>query len=495
MAINTDLFDLIQSLTRTEKAYFKKFAYKKDKAKDNPYLQLFDAIDRQKEYDEEKLVKKFRKEKFVKQFSVAKNYLLNLIVSSLADYDSNKNNRNRLLQMLREIRALKDRGATDLAQKRIDAAVKLAEKYQDDWVLYELYIMSVVLMPLKNSTKRFEFYEKAQKTVSTLQNREDYRKIYGRYLQLTNRVSKVREEQNKQDWETLMQHPLLQDVTKSITFSTQYQFYEIWTNYHLHFKNREAAYRQMQKQVELFDQNPIYIETKAIIYLMTLNNLMFIQGMFNKHSELEETSKLILQKRKEKFLAPIAQIRPNIFYTLEGTLLAYYLELKDYQKAYEMIPKVRACNPQIFEHEKDRTFRNRFNMAVAYFYRKEYDAALDEVNELLDFKELDRESPDIGSFARILDLLIHFELGNNLLIEYTSRSAYRFLYKHKKLYRVESILLTFFKHLSKINDASKLQEAFRDLHIELVELQKNPYEVGAFSYFHFLDWVSDKLKH
>lgn len=493
MATNTDLFDLIQSLTRTEKAYFKKFAYKKDNAKDNPYLQLFDAIDRQKEYDEEKLLKKFRKEKFVKQFSVAKNYLLNLIVSSLADYDSNKNHRTRLLQMLREIQALKDRGATDLAQKRIDAAIKLAEKHQDEWVLYDLYTSYIVLLPIDDSGNRFDLYQKVQKSLEALQNQEDYRQIYGSYLQLLNLGINVREEKSQQKWNDFVQHPLLQDVSKAVTFTTRYQFYEIWTGYHLKLNNTEAVYEQMQKQIALFEENPIYIEVKPIIYLMTFNNLMFIEAMLGKHREFEATAKLIRKKRKEKILKSVAKTRPNIFYTLEGTLLAYYLEVKDYEKAYQLIPDIRAANPEIFEHEKDRVFRNRFNIAVTYFYRKEYEAALDEINELLSCKGLDKESPDMGSFARILDLLIHFELDNDLLIEYTSRSAYRYLYKNKRLYQVENILLTFFKHLSKINDASKLQAAFGKLYEELQELKQDPYESNAFAYFHFLDWVEDKL--
>lgn len=494
MATNTDLFDLIQSLTRTEKAYFKKFAYKNDNAKDNPYLRLFDAIDRQKAYKEEKLLKKFSKEKFVKQFSVAKNYLLNLIVSSLADYDTNKNNRNRLLQMLREIRALKDRGAISLAQKRIETALKLAEKYHDDWCLYELHIMSVVLLPLKSSIDRFDRYQKAQENLNALQNMEDYRKLYGRLIDLQKRGSSVRAAENQQDWKALVHDPLLQDASKAITFATRYQFHEIWTNYHLRLNNKEAVYEEMQKQVELFGEHTIYIETKPIIYLMTLNNLLFIQATLNKHEAVEATATLIREKRREKILEPVAQIRPNIFYTLEGTLLVYYLKVKNYDKAYRMISEVRACHAEIFEHEKDRVFRNRFNLAVIHFYKKEYEAALDEVNELLGFKELDEESPDIGSFVRILDLLIHFELNNDLLIEYTSRSAYRYLYKRQKLYQVEKNVLTFFKHLSKINDRASLQTAFEKLQTELLELQKDPYEAKAFSYFHFLDWVGEKLR-
>ena len=72
MATSNALFDLIKSLTPNEKSYFKKNAYKQEKGGKNPYLQLFDAIDKQAEYDESKLLRKFAKHKMSKQFSTAK---------------------------------------------------------------------------------------------------------------------------------------------------------------------------------------------------------------------------------------------------------------------------------------------------------------------------------------------------------------------------------------------------------------------------------------
>ena len=494
MPYNTELYDLIQSLNRTEKAYFKKFAYKKDSAKSNPYLQLFDAIDKQKEYDEDKLLKKFRNERFAKQFSVAKNYLLNLIASSLADYDTQKTPRNRLLQLMREIRALKERGAIELAKKRIESAIKLAEKYGDDWILYNLYTSYLILLPLQDSDSRHQLYQTIQEKIDSLQNLEAFRKLYGELLRLTNEGISVREGESEQGWHQLVGHPLLQDYDKALNFTTRYQFHEIWLNYHIRLNQSQKIYDRIKQLVQLFDDAPTAIEQKPSIYLMTINNLMFIEAELGKTEELQKTITLIQQKRKEKVLASVEQTSPHIFYTLEVTLLAYYIETKAYQKAYEIIPPIRACLDKIFALEKDRAFRAQYNIALALFYLGKYGEALEEVNDLLMKKELDKKSPDIGAFTRILDLIIHFELDNDLLIEYTSRSAYRYLYRNKRLYKLENVLLTFFKRLSKINDASSLQSAFADLKVELVRLKKEPYESDAFRYFHFLDWVESKLE-
>ncbi len=66
------LFQLIKSLSITEKGYVKKY---RAKNRTNPsYLQLFAAIDKQENYDEDQIKNIFKDESFIKQLSVAKNY-------------------------------------------------------------------------------------------------------------------------------------------------------------------------------------------------------------------------------------------------------------------------------------------------------------------------------------------------------------------------------------------------------------------------------------
>ena len=75
------LFQPIKSLSSSEKGYVKKYCTKNEAGA--AYLKPLDAIDKQEKYDEDALKKKFRKEKFVNQLSVAKNYLIKAILKSL----------------------------------------------------------------------------------------------------------------------------------------------------------------------------------------------------------------------------------------------------------------------------------------------------------------------------------------------------------------------------------------------------------------------------
>ncbi len=136
MAQNTDLFDLIKSMTTAEKSYFKRYGYKQqstDKdSKSNPYMKLFDAIDKQEEYNEDKLLKQFAKEKFVKNFSATKNYLFSMVLDSLLACNEGKNSLDQLLQQLREINLLLQKGLPLICLKKIEAAQKKAT-YLELW--------------------------------------------------------------------------------------------------------------------------------------------------------------------------------------------------------------------------------------------------------------------------------------------------------------------------------------------------------------------------
>ena len=70
-----ELFLLIKALTPSEKRYFKVEVVAREKGANTAYFKLFDAIDRQEEYDEEELLRKHADEKFARHFAMAKKYL------------------------------------------------------------------------------------------------------------------------------------------------------------------------------------------------------------------------------------------------------------------------------------------------------------------------------------------------------------------------------------------------------------------------------------
>ncbi len=119
------LFALIKSLNSTEKAYFKKFVGADENSN---YLKLFDAINSLPDYDEEKILKKFRGEKFGKNLSVSKSYLFELIMDSLRSYHRNRSFTLKAENMLGNLRILQEKGLTEIFEKQLEKAKEFAEK-------------------------------------------------------------------------------------------------------------------------------------------------------------------------------------------------------------------------------------------------------------------------------------------------------------------------------------------------------------------------------
>ncbi|MCK6650719.1 MAG: hypothetical protein L6Q66_13770, partial [Bacteroidia bacterium] len=128
MKTTDHLFKLIKSLSKSEKGYFKKFANFHVRNEQNNYTKIFDAIDLQEEYNEKKLLHKFRNEKFVRQFAVAKNYLYEMVLESLEAY--HKNSTTEIRSMLNRIEILVDKGLHSQAKKLLRKAKDMAIEYE-----------------------------------------------------------------------------------------------------------------------------------------------------------------------------------------------------------------------------------------------------------------------------------------------------------------------------------------------------------------------------
>ena len=96
------LFDLISSLTMSEKRYFKLFSSRHVIGESNDYIHLFNAIDKQNVYSEDVL----KKASYVKNLSQEKNYLYRLVLKSLNAYHSSLNNKSRIFEFLKQVEIL-----------------------------------------------------------------------------------------------------------------------------------------------------------------------------------------------------------------------------------------------------------------------------------------------------------------------------------------------------------------------------------------------------
>src|SRR5687768_10362646 len=110
MTPSSHLFELIKSLSPSEKRHFRLYAAKHVLGGKNNYMKLFDAIAAQKQYDEGKLKRALRKEKFVRHLPYEKNYLYEMISDSLLVFRLNTGTEARLKKQLLHVAALFEKG-------------------------------------------------------------------------------------------------------------------------------------------------------------------------------------------------------------------------------------------------------------------------------------------------------------------------------------------------------------------------------------------------
>jgi hypothetical protein len=136
-----------------------------------------------------------------------------------------------------------------------------------------------------------------------------------------------------------------------------------------------------------------------------------------------------------------------------------------------------------------------YNVFYLYFGTGQYSKALKIINELLtDYQKELRY--DIQSAVRILNLMLHFELGNETVLESSALSTYRFLYKSNRLYKFENIVLNYIrKEMPMITNKKEQVESFKKLRASFEELEKDDYERKALEYFDYISWLDAKISN
>ncbi len=104
MKPSNELFDLVKSLTKSEKRFFKLSSSLQSGEKN--YLKIFDVIDKQNEYNENAIKDQFAGETFIKHFPSEKNHLYKLILKSLRSYHSDNSISSVLKQEIKNIEIL-----------------------------------------------------------------------------------------------------------------------------------------------------------------------------------------------------------------------------------------------------------------------------------------------------------------------------------------------------------------------------------------------------
>ena len=491
MKVTDDLFQLIKSLEQSEKRYFKIFASMHIKDTDNnQYLKLFDAIDKQENYDEDDIKEKFAKEKFIKQIHVAKNYLYNNILKSLRLYHSDRSKVNELMDILRDVQILYDKSLYKQCRKLLEKAKKIAYTYEKhaqilaviDW---EKTLARTSSYSNTDEAELISYYNEHNVATEKLINLNEYWNLATKAFMFRKKQGDFRDRNELKKFNSIFENELLTSEKFATSFLSKTFYYNLKGLYYLTNKDNKNLLIHCEKIVRLLEENPVLL--KEDNYIASLYNLLLVEIELKKFSDALKTINKIRSIKTDS-----STLQARIFVTSYDTEINLYMKSGEFRKGEKLVVEIdEGLVKMKSKINKESKILFAYNIAYIYFGLKKYDESLIRINEIINDKEL-KIREDIQCFARILNLLIHYELGNYDLIEYIMKSTKRYLSSKNKFNKFESITLGQIRKLisEKTEDKNYL---FIEWKKELDKISDDIMEINALEYFDLISWIDSKL--
>lgn len=495
--VSDDLFRLIKSLTKPEKGYFKKFASKNASGSKQNYILLFDAVDSMDSYDEDLLRKKLKNEAFVKQLAVYKIYLFNMILRALHMYGAYENSESKLTEMLTNIKTLESKHLYKEAMKILKKAKEMAYRYDKFKFILEILAAErhiLLLMPGKNALEKRELiYEEQNNLIKRIQDFYTQSWLCDQMTILVDQVADYKDEDSSERIKKIISHPALKDETKPLGYYSKMNFYHTHLVYSGSQNDNEKIFYYLDKEISHDEANSQFIDENPQNYIYALMNLLLYSSYAKKDKEVEKTiAKIAVQRVKFKNKIPRETELQILFHSSN-------IEMIIYEKSCNF-PKGRLKAAEI---EKDlKKYKNEVpvnlkalllvNLASFYILDGNYKCALNSLNSVLNDPALALRT-DVTEIAKILQLLIHYELGNYDLIEYLAESAHKFFKGKKRNIKLENLLIGFFKSVIKVSQEEH-KEMFGELNYKVVKTLKEIEGNSPQVYFDFISWTESKHK-
>ena len=491
-----DLMILVSSMNRAEKRHFRLFAKRNQSSENLLFIQLFDLLDRYQKFDEELVLKRLPEIK-KRQLSNIKSHLYKQLLRSLRLFHSKSMERIQLREMVDYAYVLYNKGLYRMALDQLEKSRSKAEEISDFNQLYEVleftkYIESQYVTGSiegraeELTTKASQVLDRIQKSCSfsnlSLQ-------LYSLYLKVgyvkTQRDSIFVKEFFKANLPSISYEEL--DELARIQYCQAF----VWYNHLL--QDFAWTYRYASKWVGVFLENRSLIPLFPVLYLKGLHNLL--NALYNvlRYDSFVEALKLLEAFKKEYSFANAMNIEGLYYSFFYIHQIKHHFFTGAFGEGLKLVEPIMECIDEGKYHwDEHRIMLFYYRIACLYFGSGDNDEAILYLNKVIQLKSPDYRA-DIQCFARILNLIAHFELGNERLVEYQVKSVYRFLLKSEELQEVQKEIFKFLRKTPRIRK-EELKKHFRELRNRLMYLQEDPYEKRAFLYLDIISWLDSKIE-
>jgi len=486
------LYDLIKSLSRSEKRYFRLLSQQQHESQAK-YMQLFDYLDQKENISD------LDKISFIKpsQVSNMKAHLTQKILQALRQYESGKNSEIHIREMIDYVQLLYNRGLLKQAFDILRKAYKKVAKTGNLELKLELLKWEKSLL---NQSVGSQYSESVQRVIYEVEDASSKINLINQFTNLAVKLNAIyvktgyiRNDEHFKEIQELFYKGLPNHEETELSIHEKLSLYRLYVNYYYFIEDMDKGYEYALKWLHLYDQHPDLKNSQMNDYLSAINQLMIAEYKLFRYQDF--------LKSRQRLHELNEQMQNSVNENIRNRLIKY-VYVHEFNRIFmlgkfnlgvkllkNLSPDLEAFIQRSDEHSRVILF---YKIACLYFGDSQFHKALEWLNRVQQDEKTDLRE-DIHSFAKILSLIAHYELGNMEVIDYYIRSTYRFLLKKGELHLFQKHILRFLRKLAGEFREEELIPEFKKLLNNLEPLQDIRYEKRSFIYFDIIAWLESKI--
>lgn len=492
--LSFQLFDLVANLSKSERRHFKLYAKRNLGDKDLKFLTLFDLLCKMPEYSEEKVAKKFTGLK-PNLISNIKSHLYDQIMSSLRllyrkEADIHAGELFSFAQLLYK------KGLYMQSLAQLEKARHQARMRENSVLLFEIIDFEKKIesrhITRSHSERATELIREGRELRATINQDADWLDLalilYDIYL-------KSGHTKNREEYDQLSAffEENLPEQSDKLSFLGRIYRHQCFVWYHYLVQNFPVCYRHALAWAGEFEREASFKELKPDLYMRALHNCLSALYYCNDAQRFEGIYQRLEQFTQERERSFSSNSRVQAFIYLKTHRINLHFLRGEFSKGAE---DFKGFDDELESYASRLDYHRIlifwYKIACLHFGSGDFANAVKYLNKIINSRSYNLRE-DVQCFARILNLVAQYELGNDDVIDYQIRSTYRFLLKMKDLQLVQQAVLNFLRQ-SVYMDRQDMNPHFRKLQLELEDLLHNRYEWRPLLYLDLNSWLQSKIE-
>lgn len=492
--LSDELFLLVKSLKRAEKRNFKLYVTRNTSSGDLKIIQLFDAIDDGEYFDETTFLKKYPAIN-KQQLPNLKAHLYKQVLASLRIMRDETNIDLQLHEQLDFARILYNKGLHVQSLKLLEKIKESAREHNQVTFLLQVLIFEKKIEGL-HITRSIE--SRAEDLAREVDEMGEKLVLIGKLSNLALRLygwyihhGHCRNQQEADEIKLFFESNLPNGAAHVSGFYEKQYLYQCYCWYGYIRQDLLMYYRYCKKWTDLFEQEPSMKLVEPLYYVKAMHNLLNAHFMLQNDEKFNSTLELF-----EHFYHTGATINDNVqiqtfIYLYTAKINKHFLE-GSFSEGVQLVPEIeKRLDEYKLQLDQHRVLVFYYKIASLFFGCGQVEQSIEYLNRIINKSTTLRT--DLQCYARLLHLIAHYELGNYELLEYLTKSVYRFMAKMQNLGIVEKEIFRFLRNSFYISNRD-LDKELGILKENLKKHESNKSELRAYLYLDIISWIESKLQ-